>query len=267
MRSRYGSATLTPTVQSSPRTLVVVPCYNEAQRLDVAAFTSFAAGSPDVAFLFVNDGSSDATLARLRELEARNRNAFAVLDLTRNVGKAEAVRAGLGIAFKSNARYVGYWDADLATPLDEIARFVAVLERLPGIEIVFGARVQLLGRSVRRNPLRHYLGRVFATAVSAVLKLPIYDTQCGAKLMRRTPQLGALFDTPFTVNWTFDVELLARVVRSRDGTELPPAREVVYELPLERWHDVAGSKVRPVDFFIAFLEIARIWYRYRGRGE
>ena len=68
------------------------------------------------------------------------------------------MRAGLGVAFKSSADYVGYWDADLATPLDEIPRFVAVLERLPGIEIVFGARVQLLGRSVRRSQVRHYLG-------------------------------------------------------------------------------------------------------------
>ncbi len=250
-----------------PRTLLVVPCYNEARRLDLAAFRTFAAADPSVGFLFVNDGSSDATLARLRELEAGNREAFAVLDLERNSGKAEAVRAGLGVAFKSNAEYVGYWDADLATPLDEIAGFVSVLERLPGIELVFGARVQLLGRSVRRSPLRHYLGRTFATAVSTVLGLPIYDTQCGAKLMRRTPALAAIFATPFSVNWTFDVELLARLIRSRAGSDLPPARAAVYELPLERWHDVAGSKVRPVDFFVAFFEIARIWYRYRGRGE
>jgi glycosyltransferase involved in cell wall biosynthesis len=254
-------------VESSPRTLIVVPCYNEATRLDLEAFRAFAAREPEVDFLFVNDGSTDATLARLRELEASDRESFAVLDLPRNVGKAEAVRAGLCVTFKSNARFVGYWDADLATPLDEIARFVAVLERLPGIEIVFGARVQLLGRSVRRSSTRHYLGRVFATAVSHVLGLPIYDTQCGAKLMRRTPQLGALFESPFGVNWTFDVEVLARLIRSRDGGGLPPAEEAVYELPLERWHDVAGSKVRPADFLVAFLEIARIWYRYRGRGE
>ena len=244
-----------------------MPCYNEARRLDLAAFRSSVASEPSIGFLFVNDGSSDATLARLRELEAGDRDAFAVLDQPRNAGKAEAVRAGLCVAFKSNARYVGYWDADLATPLDEIPRFVAVLERLPGIEIVFGARVALLGRSVRRSLVRHYLGRTFATAVSQVLGLPIYDTQCGAKLMRRSPQLAALFETPFGVNWTFDVELLARLIRAREGGELPPAREVVYELPLDRWHDVAGSKLRPLDFVIGFFEIARIWYRYRRRRE
>ena len=244
-----------------------MPCYNEASRLDLAAFRAFVARDRSVHFLCVDDGSSDATLERLRELEASDRESFSVLDLPRNVGKAEAVRRGLCVAFKSNADHVGYWDADLATPLDEIPRFVAVLERLPKIEMVFGARVQLLGRTVRRSSLRHYLGRVFATAVSQVLGLAIYDTQCGAKVMRRTPELAALFDAPFGVNWTFDVEILARLIRSRRHAELTPAAEAVYELPLDRWQDVAGSKVRAVDFFVAFFEVARIWRRYGGRGE
>ena len=249
------------------RTRIVVPCYNEAARLDSGAFSAFAASEPSVGFLLVNDGSRDQTLALLRELEASDRDAFLVLDLPRNRGKAEAVRAGLLAAFDSSAEFVGYWDADLATPLEEIPRFVEVLTRLSGIDLVFGARVQLLGRSVRRSSVRHYLGRIFATAVSHVIGLPIYDTQCGAKLMRRTPELEALFATPFAVGWTFDVEILARLIRSRAGGRLPPAAEAVYELPLDRWHDVAGSKVRPVDFFIAFFEIAKIWYRYRWRGE
>ncbi len=244
-----------------------MPCYNEAARLDLAAFRSFVARDPTVSFVFVNDGSSDATLARLRELETTDRASFSVVDLPRNVGKAEAVRAGLGVAFKSSADFVGYWDADLATPLDEIPRFVEVLERFPGIEMVFGARVQLLGRTVRRSSVRHYLGRVFATAVSHVIGLAIYDTQCGAKLMRRTPELAALFDEKFSVDWTFDVEILARLIRSRRDGLRTKASEAVYELPLERWHDVAGSKVRALDFFVAFFEIAKIWYRYRGRSE
>jgi glycosyltransferase involved in cell wall biosynthesis len=251
----------------SARSQIVVPCYNEAERVDLEAFRSFVAREPAIDFVLVNDGSSDATLELLRELEQRDPTRFAVLDLPANIGKAEAVRAGLLTAFKSNCDFVGYWDADLATPLDEIPRFVAVLELFPRIEIVFGARVQLLGRSVQRNPLRHYLGRVFATAVSHVLGLPIYDTQCGAKLMRRTPELGSLFESPFGVNWTFDVEILARLIRSRRGGRLTPAVDAIYELPLERWQDVAGSKVRPVDFFVAFFEIAKIWYRYGGRAE
>jgi dolichyl-phosphate beta-glucosyltransferase len=242
---------------------IVVPCFNEAGRLRADAFRAYCARVPDVDFLFVDDGSTDATRARLRELERDLAGRAAVLALEQNRGKAEAVRQGMQAAFKSGADLVGYWDADLATPLEEIARFRAVLATHPGVAWVMGARVQLLGRMVRRSPIRHYLGRIFATGVSLFLELPVYDTQCGAKLMRNDAALAALFDEPFCVNWTFDVELLARLRRARGRTA---ARDSLYELPLECWEDVAGSKVRASDFFVAFAEVGRLWQRY-GRGS
>ena len=186
---------------------IVVPCFNEASRLQADAFRTFCARTPGVDFLFVNDGSTDATLERLRELERALPGRVAVLDLARNSGKAEAVRLGMLAALKAGAAAAGYWDADLATPLEEIPRFQAVLAERPQVDLVMGARVQLLGRTVRRSAMRHYLGRVFATAVSQVLRLAVYDTQCGAKLLRNRPELAPVFDEPFCVNWTFDVEL------------------------------------------------------------
>jgi glycosyltransferase involved in cell wall biosynthesis len=242
---------------------IVVPCFNEARRLRADAFSAYCARVPDVDFLFVDDGSADETLARLRELERALPGRVAVLALAPNRGKAEAVRQGICAAFKSGAELVGYWDADLATPLDEIARFRAVLATHPRVALVLGARVQMLGRLVRRRPIRHYLGRIFATGVSLFLQLPIYDSQCGAKLMRNDAAMAKLFDEPFCVNWTFDVELLARLIRLRGRSA---ARESLYELPLERWEDVAGSKVGAGDFAVAFMEIARLWRRY-GRGS
>jgi len=237
-------------------TQIVVPCYNEARRLPGDAFRAFCARSSGTDFLFVNDGSTDATLERLRELERALPRRVSVLDLERNGGKAEAVRRGMLAAGKSGAEYIGYWDADLATPLEEIPRFAALLDGRAQIELVLGARVQLLGRRVRRSPVRHYLGRVFATAVSRVLHIPVYDTQCGAKLLRNRAELVALFAEPFCVNWTFDVELLARFLEAGRGVD------ALYELPLECWEDVAGSRVRPRDFFVALAEVARIWRRY-----
>jgi glycosyltransferase involved in cell wall biosynthesis len=242
---------------------IVIPCFNEARRLPVDVFRAYCARAPDVDLLFVDDGSTDETLGCLRELERSLPGRATVLALERNSGKAEAVRQGMCAAFKSGAELVGYWDADLATPLDEIERFRAVFGTHSGVELVLGARVQLLGRLVRRSRVRHYLGRVFATGVSLFLRLPIYDSQCGAKLMRNEAALAALFDEPFCVNWTFDVELLARLIHLRGRSA---AYDSLYELPLERWEDVAGSKVKARDFLVAFAEIARLWRRY-GRGS
>jgi dolichyl-phosphate beta-glucosyltransferase len=92
---------------------------------------------------------------------------------------------GLLQAFEANPDYVGYWDADLATPLSAIPAFCDVLNANSALEMVFGARVRLLGRVIDRSGLRHYPGRIFATAASLVLGIPIYDTQCVTRAIPR----------------------------------------------------------------------------------
>jgi len=245
---------------------VVVPCYDEARRLQPDAFLRACHETPGLHFLFVDDGSRDATPGVLRELAARAPDRLAVLALPANRGKAEAVRAGLREAFARGHDYVGWWDADLATPLAEIPRFVAALEAAPEREMVLGARIQMLGRAIERSAARHYAGRVFATAASQVLGLPVYDTQCGAKLLRSTPALAALFEEPFTSGWIFDVELLARLVRQRRAGGGRAPADAVLELPLLAWRDVPGSKVRPWDFVRALFGLARIRLRYLRAG-
>jgi len=211
----------------------------------------------------VDDGSSDATLERLRTLARAAPERFDVLELRPNRGKAAAVREGMLHAFGLGCEMAGYWDADLATPLGEIRQLAQALAQRPEVLMAFGARVQLLGRAIERNTARHYLGRVFATAASLALGLRIYDTQCGAKLFRVGPETRALFAEPFTVSWTFDVELIARLIQQQRSAGATPVAALIYELPLRSWRDVAGSKVRPTDFLHAVLEIGRIRLRYR----
>ncbi len=263
--------------------VVVVPCYNEAARLDPARFIEFSERYPDVGFLFVDDGSTDQTLEVLEGLKARDEKRFRVLGLTRNMGKAEAVRQGMlrvltgeeapgpvdgtdtpAPAEETSATEVAFLDADLATPLDEIPRFHRVLEENPGIDMVFGSRVQLLGRTIHRKLHRHYFARALATAVSLTLDMPIYDSQCGAKLFRPTPELRLALSRPFFSGWLFDVELLARLKRAYAdaGRSL---EEAIYELPLNHWQEIHGSKTRPRDAITALYNLARIQATYTPR--
>jgi glycosyltransferase involved in cell wall biosynthesis len=246
------------------RAIIIVPCYNEARRFEPRVFQAFAREHRQLQFLFVNDGSTDGTLELLQALACSDPECFAVCNLAENRGKAEAVRQGVLRAFAtaSGAEYLGYWDADLATPLDVILTFCALLDSRPDIEMVFGARVSLLGRSVERSALRHYLGRMFATAASLALGIGFYDTQCGAKLFRASPEIRELFQSPFATRWIFDVEILGRLIAARRGTARARVDRVVYEFPLHEWRDVAGSRVRPGDFVRAVLELAAIAWTY-----
>jgi glycosyltransferase involved in cell wall biosynthesis len=246
------------------RTTLVVPCYDEAARLDRAAFERFAKARPDVGFVFVDDGSRDATAALLESLAAALPGQADVLRLERNSGKAEAVRRGVLRALEGRTRHVGYWDADLATPLEALPELEALLDEHCELLCVFGSRVRLLGRRIERRATRHYLGRVFAAAASVVLRLPIYDTQCGAKLFRAGDETRALFAEPFVSGWIFDVELVARLIAARRAAGASAA-DAIHEHPLRVWRHVEGSKVRPSDFLPALRDLARIRRRYLAR--
>lgn len=244
------------------RVSLVVPCYNEALRLDVRQFRQYLAGNDQTRILFVDDGSTDRTLSVLEQLREGYEDCAEILRCGKNKGKAQAVWFGLTHALDSfQQEIVGYWDADLATPLNAVGSFSRILDSRPQIEMVFGSRVKLLGRYVQRRATRHYLGRVFATVVSHMLRLPIYDTQCGAKLFRVTPKTRQVFGEPFLSKWVFDVEIIARYLKLY-GSDQKQLEQIIYEYPLETWVDIPGSKVRPEDFLKALQDLFRIKRKY-----
>jgi len=232
--------------------LVVVPCYNEEQRLDIERFGALAE-SERIRLLFVNDGSTDDT-GRVLTTLVTSSNGVEVLELPRNVGKAEAVRLGLVRAVESGAPIVGYYDADLATPPHELLRLLDILEAKPDLSVVTAARVALLGRDIVRRATRHYLGRFFATGAALVLRQCIYDTQCGAKLFRVTPSFVAATAKPFRSSWIFDVELIGRLLRGSDSAEPVPA-SAFEEIPLREWHHVPGSKLGVREMVRALVDL------------
>lgn len=242
---------------------LVIPCFNEAGRLDTTQILCALSDMPWLHLVFVNDGSVDATQALLLEINANAQGQSTVIDLPNNVGKAEAVRRGLQYASEHHP-HCGFWDADLSAPLSEVEKLRYLLIRNPSIEWVNGIRLRSLGRRVLRKASRHYLGRVFVTIASVLLEISAYDTQCGAKVFRSTALLEAVIKFPFHSRWIFDIEMLVRL-RALAELRQESLESLVLEYPLAVWEHREGSKVRAVDFLRAFSELMRVWSAYRDR--
>ncbi|SFH60499.1 glycosyltransferase [Planctomicrobium piriforme] len=236
---------------------IIVPCYNEARRLDLGCFRRFVRRHSSIRFLLVNDGSDDQTGPLLEEISRELPGQFEYLALPENRGKAEAVRQGMLAAFRTHPKYVGYWDADLATPLEAIPVFCEVLNRRQEIDVVLGARLSLLGRRISRCPSRRILGKLFSFAASQVVGLSVRDTQCGAKLFRTSPAFEKVFSRQFVSRWIFDVEILARLQQSARQTGHSMSRHI-YESPLESWREIPNSKLKARDFLRAIGELCAI---------
>lgn len=216
---------------------LVIPCFNEAARLDAREVARLARR---VDVVLVDDGSTDGTADVVRAI-ARDVPRVRALVLDANGGKAEAVRRGLVDALARGAAVVGFADADFSTSADELCRLLDVLVSRD-VDVVLGSRVARLGADIERRATRHLGGRVFATLASWTLCAAVYDTQCGAKWFRATPALSAALATPFATRWAFDVELLGRLLgRMGDGPVVSPGR--LLEVPLDAWHDRRGSKL------------------------
>ena len=233
---------------------LILPCYNEEQRLPLERCAEFLQANPSARLCFVDDGSADGTRAMLGAFCARHPGAAKVLALPENWGKAGAVRAGMldFLADASAGEYVAFWDADLATPLGESLRFAGILDAHPGLRCVVGSRRPGQGAKIRRNPLRQAVAWGVARLIRVCLRLPVRDTQCGAKMFRRA-EVAGLFGEPFLSRWIFDVEIFKRLRVDRHT-----CASAVRELPLAEWHDVAGSKLKFYHGVKIMLDLARI---------
>lgn len=239
--------------------VLVVPCYNEEKRLDLQAFEEGVSNPAhgNMQILFTDDGSRDNTVARIEKFISGKSNMH-VYRCPRNGGKAAAVRQGMLHVKEhpvlSKAEWVGFWDADLATPLWEVPNMISYAKLYSDkVDSVWGSRVYRLGSKIVRSAKRHYLGRGFATLIAILLRVESYDSQCGAKLFRRE-HLDKAFGESFLSNWIFDVEILLRLKGHN-----------IIEYPLRQWADVPGSKVKIYkEMLRVFRDVLRIREKYLG---
>jgi glycosyltransferase involved in cell wall biosynthesis len=213
-----------------PKATIVVPCHNEADRLHLTAFSTFLMQTSRVRFVFVDDGSDDDTPGRLATLQGAHPDQVEVLSISRTVGKAEAVRRGLVQAIAGGAEFVGYWDADLSTPLATVLDLLHIGQRFTEVEVVYATRLRLFGRRIARSLTRRLIAKACTRLERAVVGLPVGDTRRSAKLLRNTPRLTRILAKPFSSARLFDVELLSRLAENRGEKS-----RALYELPLVEW--------------------------------
>lgn len=232
------------------RLCIVIPSYNEELRLPLDKYRTFLSKNKDSLICFVNDGSSDNTLGALEELRKEFNANTEVISNQRNLGKAETVRNGINYCTKKfDLEYIAYLDADLSTSLKECLSLTSHFKK--DIQFVFGSRIMKIGSKIKRSQLRFLIGRFIATIISNILKLPVYDTQCGCKIFK-TELAVTIFKTPFISKWLFDVEIFQRIIilygRKKALTRM-------LEAPLKKWIDCDKSKVKLSYFFNIWTDL------------
>jgi dolichyl-phosphate beta-glucosyltransferase len=238
--------------------VIIIPCYNEYSRLNKNDFTIFLTKNHDVKIIFSDDASVDGTINILEDIQANFKSQVYVLKLQTNLGKGEAIRKGVIYAFEQNISFnkIAYLDADLSVSLEECFLLASHLnhEKL----VVFGSRISKIDNTIIRNYFRHYSGRFLATIISMILKISIYDSQCGCKIFD-TKLAREIFQEPFISRWLFDVELFFRIKKLYSLKDL---KEMSLEIPLSSWIDKSHSKVKLTYFFKMWQDLYLINKKY-----
>jgi dolichyl-phosphate beta-glucosyltransferase len=229
---------------------IVIPCYNEEERLPrtIEQIERYLEGK-DLAYelILVDDGSTDGT--RLVMDAAAERNGSVRLEaLPQNRGKGRALAEGVAAATGSEVLVT---DADLSTPIEELDKLQAALDKGAGVAIA--SRALRASRVEVSQPIyRVLMGKAFNLLVQVVLLPGIWDTQCGFKLFRAEVAHDA-FGRLTTDGFGYDPEVLYRA--KKRGVKIA-------EVPVI-WRNSAPTKVSPLKSSIdMFKHVVRV--RFRG---
>jgi len=217
--------------KTEPLVSIIIPAYNEEHRLSasldqVAAFV--AEQTYPIEVVIADDGSQDAT-ASIVEQFAQTHPFFHLLRVPHG-GKGSAIRAGIS---HGAGEYLAISDADLAVPIEELAKFLP--PALSSYDVAIASREVKGAKRFNEPYYRHLMGRVYNLLVRLLAVPKIQDTQCGFKVFRREAARD-LFARQTIDGWGIDVEIL--FIAQRTGYK-------IVEVPVH-WYYGKGSKIRPV---------------------
>jgi dolichyl-phosphate beta-glucosyltransferase len=238
-----------------PRYSIVIPAYNESERLGptldrVLAFVRQRLQKAEI--VVVNDGSTDRTADIVRNYAEQSGGIIRLLENSENRGKGYSVRSGV---LNSAGDIVLFTDADLSAPIEEAVKLIDALNC--GADIAIGSRWARSELQTRRQSLaRQLLGRMFNGLLQVLLSLRFKDTQCGFKAFRGEAA-RALFPLQRIEGWGFDAEIL--FLAKKSGFK-------VAEVPVVWGHD-ARTRIKPLeDGWRMLAETLRIrWYWLTGK--
>ncbi|AUC23638.1 transcriptional regulator [Polaribacter sejongensis] len=239
---------------------VVIPCYNEEERLLSKEFTDYIDKNTGYHLCFVNDGSKDKTLEVLHKLRKGREDFITVYDCEKNGGKAEAVRQGmLYMAKQEDLDYIGFLDADLSTDLADFDDLVSTIEK-SNYKIVSGSRISRMGANITKESARKIISLTINYIIRKILSMDFKDTQCGAKIFHKDV-IDISFKEKFVTQWIFDVEIFRRITLHFG---LKKAKEILCEQPLKRWIHADGSKLSMKDSVKIVGQLGQIAWHYRS---
>jgi dolichyl-phosphate beta-glucosyltransferase len=233
------------------RIAMIVPCYNEENRISVDYWWELLEINEEISWIFVDDGSGDQTSLLLKKFCTDDSRSL--IRLERNVGKGNAILQGYKFALQKmpNVEFCGFIDCDGAFATEDVKNFsTTILNKQTDFEVLISSRVALSGRDIQRKSHRHYLGRIIATLLTYKWQNAPYDTQSGLKVFRNTESFRNAILSDFSTKWFSDIELISRIGVNNGG------RIEIWEEPLMSWSDVDGSKLK----FRSFPSIVRQIY-------
>jgi dolichyl-phosphate beta-glucosyltransferase len=238
---------------------IVIPCYNEEKRLLLNEFLTFIDENPNIRILFVNDGSIDNTKEILEKLKEGSPR-IDYISLAQNQGKSEAIRSGvLEVLKNTKIQYIAYLDADLAIPLDEFNRLLKLTIENSNLHFTYFSKIQKKNSKVKQPFKRFVIGRILAFMNRISLRLSIYDTQCGCKLMTR--EIGTfVFSKPFISAWLFDVEIFWRILNHYGKNYFD---KHTLEVPLNKLIERGPSSISGKALFKLPFEYLKIHRKYK----